>query len=119
MAALGIRQAAAWSGEDYRAWGYSDPTSAIGILVAGVRGADYLRPPSIVAGPNELGPYGVWLGLLNIQSIGFARGRARWLIAALALPIGICLLLTVSRSNPLGFLAGSIVLVLEKLRGYD
>ena len=119
IAALGIWQAVAWSAEDYRAWGYGEPASEVGIPVAGVRGADYLRPPSTVTGPNELGLHMVLLGLFSIQSIEFARGRVRWLFAAVALLFGVCLLLTVSRSALLGFLTGLAVLVGVKLKDRD
>lgn len=119
IAAVGIWQAVAWAPNDYRAWGFGEPTPEIGVPTVFLRGGSYLRPPSTVTGPNELALHMVLLSLFTIASVVSAQGNTRWVLAALALLFGACLLVTASRSGLLAFVVGLGILGLAKLRDRD
>ena len=105
IGALSIFQAVMWDEATYLAEGYVRPNGELVAPASYGRGEEYLRPPSTVSGPNELGVDMVvmitivlfWL----LASTFFGSG----LLIGLAILFAASLAASASRSGALGFVA--------------
>ena len=111
MATLGIWQGLCWQEVDYARWGFGDPSGQIGIPSSKVFGERYIRPPSMVSGPNELAMHMALLILFSMGSFLEKLIKRGWLFGVGAAIFAACLIMTFSRSTLLGLIIGGAVLV--------
>ena len=117
VAAFGVVQAATWDELNYRNSGYVRQDGQLVVPTAEIGGELYLRPASIVSGPNELA---LDMVIIIVMAIMWMPGEslAQWVgLGMLALLYTAALGATVSRSGALAF--GGSVLTVAALRISD
>jgi hypothetical protein len=110
MAAFAIWQVTNWSEEDYRAQGYVRQNGELISPAISLKGGDYIRPLSLVSGPNELGLDMVILAMLALIWLLEARGGWRIPLLVLMFLFTVVLALSMSRSAFLAYVVALGVL---------
>ena len=119
MAAFGLWQGATWTEATYRTEGYVRQDGSLVVPPTTVRGQVFIRPASMVSGPNELGIDMVILTMLAVLSLPAAKRLGRLGLVLLAALFTLMLGITFSRSAILAYItawAGVGVLVLGAAR---
>ena len=105
LATFGVWQGATWTEETYRAEGYVRQDGSLVVPPTIVRGQVFIRPASMVSGPNELGVDMVILTMLAVLSLPAAKRLSRMGLVLLAAVFTLMLGITFSRSAMLAYIA--------------
>lgn len=111
MAGFGLVQGLTWSKADYRAQGYVRQNGDLVTPSITLRGVEYIRPASVVSGPNEFGVDMMVISAVGLLAAAFTSRAARWSSIGLAVLFAVGLVVSYSRSSLLGYIAMLVVLI--------
>ena len=116
MVAFELWQVFGWTEMDYRVHGYLRQNGELVTPTIQVSGQSYIRPTSIVSGPNELGVSMLLLSMGAFFGAVYFNGRLRILLGLLTPIFLLGVMLTFSRSAFLGLIVAIIVATILLLK---